>query len=272
MDTHTPINLSNKYIRENYNVDEIINNKLGYKEVREIRDVIDSEASKEEMIAINKRLSTNEKFYYYETIYAADNINLLLKHFKESGRLKDTVFILHSDHGEYIQPEGKLLGHGHPVRNKKETLNVFYENLVHVPLTIWGLGEGEIEKVVSLVDLPPTILEILGIEKPIEWYGDNIFSEEEKPVIIEDIRYGNKCYCVRTNNWAFAYNNETKQEYLFKTSPQGKRNLSSQKKELVKQMHNLIYIHKKKIELSWREYLNKDINNILQLSEKYQTK
>ena len=158
------------------------------------------------------------------------------------------------------------------VRNKKETLNVFYENLVHVPLTIWGLGEGEIEKVVSLVDLSPTILEILGIEKPVEWYGDNIFSEGEKPVIIEDVRNGNLCYCVRTNDWAFAYNDNTKQEYLFKTSPQDKKDLTSQNKELVKEMHNLIYIHKQKIEFSWREYLNKDIKNILQLSEKYETK
>ena len=37
-------------------------------------------------------------------------------------------------------------------------------------------------------------------------------------------------------------------------------------------MHKLINIHKKKIEISWREYLNKDINNILQMSEKYETK
>jgi len=272
MDTHTPINLSNEYIRKHYNDDEIINNKLGYKEILEIRDAIDNEANEEEMRIINEKLSMYEKLYYYETKYAADNINYLLKFFKDSGLLKDTIFILHSDHGEYIQPEGKLLGHGHPVRNKEETLNVFYENLVHVPLTIWGQGEGEIDKVVSLVDLPPTILEILGIEKPIEWYGESIFSEEEKLVIIEDIRYGNNCYCVRTDDWAFAYNDKTKQEYLFKTSPQDKRDLSSQKKELVEQMHILINIHKKKIELSWREYLKKDINEIIQMRKKYDTK
>ena len=271
MDTHTPINLSNEYIRKNFTENEIINNKLGYREILEIRDVIDNN-NDEEMSDINERLSNYEKLYYYETVYAADNINYLLKYFKELGRLKDTVFILHSDHGEYIQPEGKLLGHGHPVRSKKETLNVFYENLVHVPLTIWGLGEGEIEKVVSLVDLPPTILEILGIKKPTEWYGDNIFSEYEKPVIIEDIRYGDICYCVRTNDWAFAYNENTKQEYLFKTSPQDKKDVSSQNKELVKEMHKLINIHKKKIEISWREYLNKDINNILQPTKKYDSK
>ena len=97
-------------------------------------------------------------------------------------------------------------------------------------------------------------------------------TEEEKPVIIEDIRYGDICYCVRTNDWAFAYNENTKQEYLFKTSPQDKKDVSSQNKELVKEMHKLINIHKKKIEISWREYLKKDINNILQPTKKYDSK
>ena len=73
----------------------------------------------------------------------------------------------------------------------------------------------------------------------------NAYDIIQKPVIIEDIRYGDICYCVRTNDWAFAYNENTKQEYLFKTSPQDKKDLTNQNKELVKEMHKLINIHKK---------------------------
>ena len=80
--------------------------------------------------------------------------------------MEDTIIIFHSDHGEYISPEGKLLGHGLPIKHKEEAINVFYDSLIHVPLTLWGLGEKKVDKVVSLVDLSPTILEIIGLEKP----------------------------------------------------------------------------------------------------------
>jgi len=264
MDTHTPINMSNPYIKEHFNQNEVRNSKLGYKEILQIRRSIDElgeEFSKN--IELNQLLDNYEKLYYYETIYAADNISELLEYFESIGQLKDTVFILHSDHGEYLKPEGKLLGHGHPVKSPEETLNVFYENLVHVPLAIWGFGTGEIDEVVSLVDLSPTVLDMLGIMKPSEWYGETLFSDLMRPVIIEDVRYGNRCYCVRIKDWAFAYNNETKHQYLFNTRPENKIDRSNDKKELVKHMHNIIDLHKKKINHSWSEYLRKDIKSIL---------
>lgn len=264
MDTHTPPNISNDYIRNNFSKKEVRNSKLGIKEISAMREVIDNaEQYSKGAQEVKNKLNTYQNLYYNEILYVVEHINNLLKYFEKIGILKDTIFIFHSDHGEYLWPEGKLLGHGHPVKNKEETLNVFYDNLVHVPLVLWGVGQKKVDKVVSLVDLSPTILEIIGLEKPSEWYGDSLFSKREKPAISEDIRHGYKCYSVRTKDWVFAYNEETKQEYLFKRSPEDKKDLSSEMIEVVEQMHKHLEIHKSKIIECSREYLKKDINNIL---------
>ncbi len=168
MDTHSPANLSNNYIKKNISKNEMHNNKLGIEEISAMREAIDKYGLENQ--EVNNKLNTYQNLYYNEVLYVADHITNLLKYFEKIGKLKDTIFIMHSDHGEFLWPEGKLLGHGLPIKNKEEAINVFFDNLIHVPLTFWGLGQKKADKVVSLVDLSPTILGILGIEKPAEWY------------------------------------------------------------------------------------------------------
>jgi arylsulfatase A-like enzyme len=266
MDTHTPPNISNNYIRKNFSKEEIHNNNLGIEEICAIREALDkAEQDGKVDKEANKKLNIYQNLYYNEVLYVADHISNLLKYFKKTLNLKDTLFIMHSDHGEYLWPEGKLLGHGLPIGNKEEAINVFFENLIHVPLSIWGLDQNKVEKVVSLVDLAPTILEIIGLEKPPEWYGNSLFDDDdEKPAISEDIRHGCKCYSVRTNEWIYKYNEETKQECLLKNQyPYEKTDLSSDNPKVVIQMLNLLEIHNNKKNVCYKEYLKKDINDIL---------
>ena len=85
-------------------------------------------------------------------------------------------------------------------------LREFYDSLIHVPLTFWGLDNQLEKRVVSLIDLSPTILDIAGIEKPTEWYGRSLFSNNPSPAISEDIRHGCICISVRTDKWIYAFN------------------------------------------------------------------
>ena len=117
---------------------------------------------------------------------------------------------------------------------------------------------------VSLIDLSPTILKILDIPTPSEWYGGNLLSEKEKPVICEDVRHGYKCYSVRTKDWVYAYNEDTNHKYLFKRMPENKKDLSDERFDVMEHMHGLLQIHKEKIEECWREYLKNDIDGIIQ--------
>jgi len=264
MDAHSPPNINNDYIRKNYSKKEVRCNNFGVDEITAIREIIDTAkmTSKDLPNEIKDTLTTYQKLYYYETLYLAEHIKIMLKHLLDKVST-DTVIIMHSDHGEYLSLEGNLLGHGLPIKHKEEAINVFYDSLIHVPLTIWGLGEKKESKVVSLVDLSPTILDILGIDIPSEWYGDSMLSNKAKPAISEDIRHGYSCYTVRTNDFVFVYNEQTKQEYLFKRSPEDKKDISSERAGEVNQMHKYLETHKKKIKVCSREYLIKGIDKLM---------
>jgi arylsulfatase A-like enzyme len=85
-----------------------------------------------------------------------------------SGRLADTLVVLFGDHGEdlngwYANDKGgeefdhpEEMGHG----------CLLYDQTVLVPLTFWheGLKKAEIAEQVRLVDIFPTVMEMLGIE------------------------------------------------------------------------------------------------------------
>jgi len=265
LDAHTPPNVANEFLK-NFKKKELCRNKFGMEEFHRYREILDNaEKNGKKLQKMKNALDTYKTIYYYEIVYAAENIKKMLKTLIDLGGLKDSLVIMTADHGLYIQPEGKLFGYGYPMKNKEEAVKVFYDNLIHVPLAVWGIGQKKIDKIVSLIDLAPTILECVGVEKPPEWYGDSFFSTGEKPAISETVNYEFGCYCssIRTKDWVFVYNEETKQEYLFKRSPEEKQDLSRERPEIVKQMYKILEDHKEKKKGCWREYLKKDIKKII---------
>ena len=87
--------------------------------------------------------------------YVDDNIGQLLADLKKQNLLDNTIFVITSDHGESFDEHG-LRGHA----------NALYRELIHVPLVIWWPGHipvnTRISKPVSLVELPTTILNLIG--------------------------------------------------------------------------------------------------------------
>ncbi len=77
-----------------------------------------------------------------------------------------TILVVTSDHGEELFDHG---AHGHRLNDR------LYEELIHVPLLFvlpggWGAGT-VVDAPVSLVDVAPTILDLLGQEVPAELSG-----------------------------------------------------------------------------------------------------
>lgn len=66
----------------------------------------------------------------------------------------DTVIVLSGDHGEEFYEHGNL-GHSHAL----------WQELVHVPLVVWapGLAPARVSTQVRLMDVCPTILELVGL-------------------------------------------------------------------------------------------------------------
>lgn len=93
---------------------------------------------------------------YRALLHGVDReIGRLLAELARRGLAERTVVVLFSDHGESLGEDPRL-----PDRHGL----VVYQALTHVPLAVRGPGiaPGPIDEPVSLVDLPPTLLGLLG--------------------------------------------------------------------------------------------------------------
>jgi arylsulfatase A-like enzyme len=93
-------------------------------------------------------------------------LSKLMKSLQQDGRLEDTLVVITSDHGEAFNEHGTL-GHGNDV----------YQESVHVPLFIMGPGlRGglRIKEPVGLIDLMPTLLELLDVPAPAGMIGRSL--------------------------------------------------------------------------------------------------
>ena len=95
--------------------------------------------------------------YEAEIEWTDQQIGLLLAGLEERGRLKDSLVVVFSDHGEHIgSPKGSPFGHGPDVDPE----------IIHVPLIFAGTGrfeglERRLDRQLRLMDLGPTILGLL---------------------------------------------------------------------------------------------------------------
>jgi arylsulfatase A-like enzyme len=100
------------------------------------------------------------KALYDEQILAVDEeLGKLFEELTKRGLDKNTIVIWTSDHGEEFNEHGGIF-HGHSL----------YDELVHVPLIIRypkGLPQGRtVNKLVRLIDIYPTIMELAGLQLP----------------------------------------------------------------------------------------------------------
>jgi arylsulfatase A-like enzyme len=121
---------------------------------------------------------------------------------KSLGQLENTIVLFTSDHGNHFK-----------TRNR-EYKRSCHEASINVPTAICGPGfngGGRIEKLVSLVDLPPTLLDAAEIEVPTEMAGRSVLpllggrevSDWPEEVFIQ-ISESHTGRCVRTERWKYS--------------------------------------------------------------------
>lgn len=105
----------------------------------------------------DRELNVLRALYRAEIVYLDGRIGELRAHVEAAGEFEDTVFVATSDHGENIGDHG-MLDHQY----------CLYETLLHVPLVVHGEGfeEGQVDDLVQLTDLAPTLLDAAGIDVP----------------------------------------------------------------------------------------------------------
>lgn len=106
-----------------------------------------------------KWVSTLRHRYAGEVRYADVALSAFLRELEDAGMLENSIVVLTSDHGEEFAEHDRV-GHSKSV----------YDEVLRVPLLVWAPGlvrEGtRIDTMVSVVDVVPTVLDLLEIAPP----------------------------------------------------------------------------------------------------------
>lgn len=123
------------------------------------------------------------------------NFGKLIQALKEEGLYDNTVIIYTSDHGCHFR-----------------TRNMEYKRSCHdgstkVPLVITGgafTGGGRVSDLVSLIDLPATVLDIAGAEIPEHFMGKSLTDKKGHESVFMQISESQIGRAVRTDRWKYS--------------------------------------------------------------------
>jgi len=194
------------------------------------------------------------KLYKGEVKYVDECIGSFISFLKDEKLLDNSLFILTGDHGEAFMEHGELA----------HSYKILYNEVIHVPLIIYGLNHGSkvIENTVQLLDVSPTILDVLRITKPYSFCGNSllplldgndnsqpIFSESAKPDLI-NLKYdtSKKAVSCIKGGWKLIVNDIIGRVELYDLEKDSKEasNLVQEKKKIVSELMFLIKKHLKK--------------------------
>jgi phosphoglycerol transferase MdoB-like AlkP superfamily enzyme len=117
---------------------------------------------------------SEEDRYLNALHYGDQSLGALFDGLKQRGLFTNTVFVIFGDHGEAF---------GQHAGNFAHTLFLYEEN-VHVPFVIVApgklAGETRITRALSLIDVAPTLLDLLGIPIPKEFQGESWLNPETR--------------------------------------------------------------------------------------------
>jgi arylsulfatase A-like enzyme len=239
LDTHFP------YISDSLKKDEMIRLNL----------------QRQKWFLQNKNVNLDDldkvKNLYIKKVHDVDSyIGELVDNLKKINKYDNTIFIITADHGEELYEHGSF---HHDLK--------LYEELIHVPLIISGKGikRHTIDKVVSHIDLAPTLLDILEIKKPKLWIGDNLLLNTKNIAISEEgqktrgdarlslnfkLNLDAKKVAIIWDKWKYIYSEGNGEELYDLSVDEGeKENLLKEDEEQTKEVINIA-----------RDALNKHMN------------
>jgi len=127
-----------------------------------------------------------------------DNLGKLIRTLKEKDLYDDTIIIFASDHGCHFRTED-----GEYKRN-------YFDGCLRIPMVISGgafKGGIRSDKIVSLINIPTTILELAGVEVPEEMHypslQDALENKEWKDAVFFQISESFVGRGVRTKRWKY---------------------------------------------------------------------
>lgn len=133
---------------------------------------------------------------YLSAINRVDyNLGLLIKKLKEKGIYEDTVIVFTSDHGCHFK-----------TRNA-EYKRSCHDSSTHIPLVIRGgkfVGGFSDTRLVSLIDLPATLLAAADIPVPGHFDGTDLSSDKRRQAVYIQISESQCARAVRTKDYLYS--------------------------------------------------------------------
>lgn len=183
-----------------------------------------------------QHLSNLIALYDSEINYVDSHVGELIQKFELK---KNTLLIIASDHGEEFLEHGSI-GHAHNLH--RET--------IQVPLIIklpYSSEKKMVNKPINLIDVVPTMLDILDIEPPEQTVGTAALKKEGLLLFLERMFMGNgepeysfaelnrvlNLKAVISSQWKYIYDytNETEQLYNIKSDPGEITNLADKESD-----------------------------------------
>lgn len=230
IDLHAPYHSKYEdYFDPDYNQDiylihqEYFNAMLNLSTKRKDRDFNDLKESLLKPEQINHIIA-----HYDGGILSVDELfGQFINRLNKTGLLNKTIIVLFSNHGEDLFENGRLE-------------HYYTSNFVmHVPLIIYipGIKPQSIDAPVALMDIMPTILDLIDIKMDIPMQGINLVPIIENPKSADKSRMIVGDRHIRKDNWLVIFH-PTMQLYNLKYDINESNNLADKNPEIVEELLN----------------------------------
>lgn len=196
-----------------------------------------------------KKIENIKGIYKSAAIRTDKELFEFIQDIKKLNLLKNTYIVICGDHGQQMF-EKDVFGHGSNLRNV----------VINIPLLIIGpdIKPMKITNPISLIDLAPTILDLVKMKKPKTFIGTNLLKSPREFIFIEapktqeqfpnmkDISYDikNPQIALINKDYKYIYSNNDKNElYNIKEDPLELKNLLNSEKKISKRLREIIIKH-----------------------------
>ncbi|GEM_PF-5864644 len=226
---------------------------------KEIADIL-TKLMKESQVFSEQEKQLVNAIYDASLNYVDQQLGKLFNSLKELKVWDDLIIIVTGDHGEELLERGRF-GHGD---EGEETL--FPEELLHIPF-ILKMPESSyagryVKALISQVDIAPSILDIVGIAIPDNWYGISVLPLlQGEMASIRDFAITQRgiedsfTMSLRTEEWKLIYNAFSNEEVLLSVEPVSSLSLtkdfSKSNPDIFQELHNLVIDHLRSYKLAY---------------------
>ena len=184
--------------------------------------------------------------YQGEVNFMDAQVGRFVEELKSLGLYDQATLVVTSDHGEEFWDHGGF-EHGHTL----------YDELIHVPLIVkFPVGvepeRREVSETVRVLDVMPTLFDVLGIEQPRTFEGQSMMSlvrgesGEARPVFAESTLYGDQKIAWRTERYKYIHDAASGREgigelYDWRDDPLETRDLAHEQPQRALEMRTKLF-------------------------------